>query len=313
MKFAIQPEFTNHCNFRCRFCPHSVYRKESEGGNQFNRDKGYMSDELFNVVLENAGKYAKLVTIGFFGEPLLHPRFEDYVRSFPTNRRYSLDINTNWSLVTKENLDILKLFDCVRISLDAPTPALWEELCPGAPVSDLNGVPCQNRYDTIVDKIEYWLSLPDHAPTRLVYVVSSTNKYAKKNFVEKWRPKLGLRDHILTKSVISYGGVMKDSYMKCNSCNIESQPCFTVAWNGDCTPCNLDVNIELKVGNLLAVRDMKQIVEGERWREIMSTIRQKSGICSNCFDANNWTENKIYFRNWNLRGLVDSVRRHWVK
>ena len=59
-KFAFQPEFTNHCNFKCRFCPHSVYRKRSDGGNQFNREKGYMSDELFNLALENAEKYAKI-------------------------------------------------------------------------------------------------------------------------------------------------------------------------------------------------------------------------------------------------------------
>lgn len=309
----MQPEFTNHCNFRCSFCPHSVYRKKSDGGNKFNREKGYMSDELFKLVLENAEKYANAVTIGFFGEPLLHPRFEDYVKSFPANRCYSLDINTNWSLVTKENLDILKRFDCVRISLDASHPALWEKLCRGAPVLDLNGVPCRNRYNTIVEKIEWWLSLPDHVPTRLVYVVSSINEHDREKFVEKWRPKLGHQDHIATKSVISYGGVMKDSHMKKNSCNIKSQPCFTVAWNGDCSPCNLDVNIELKVGNLLEARDMKQIVEGDKWGQVMSKIRQKSGICSNCFDANNWTENRFYYRRRSIKGLVDFVRRRWLR
>lgn len=312
-KFVIQPEFTNHCNFRCRFCPHSVYRKKSEAGNQFNREKGYMSDELFNLVLENAAKHANAVVIGFFGEPLLHPRFEDYVKSFPANRRYSLEINTNWSLVTKENIDTLKRFDCVRISLDASHPALWEKLCRGAPVLDLNGVPCRDRYNTITEKIEYWLSLPDHAPTRLVYVVSSINEHDRKNFVKEWRPKLGHQDYIVTKSVISYGGIMKDSHMKKNSCKTESQHWFTVAWNGDCSPCNLDVNIELNAGNLLEVRDMKQIVEGDKWGEIMSGIRQKSGICSNCFDANNWTENRIHYRKGNINSLVDFVRKHWLR
>ena len=181
-----------------------------------------MSHELFNLVLKNAEKYAKVVTIGFFGEPLLHPRFEDYVKSFAANRRYSLDINTNWSLVTKENLDILKCFDYVRISLDASHPALWEKLCRGAPVLDLDGAKSRDRYNTIAEKLEYWLSLQTHAPTRLVYVVSSINEHDRKNFVEKWRPKLGTDDHIVTKSVLSYGGIMKDAHMERNNFNIRS-------------------------------------------------------------------------------------------
>ncbi len=313
-KYIIQPEFTNHCNYRCRFCPHSVYRKKSEGGNQFNREKGHMSDELFNLVLQNAEKYVKSVRIGFFGEPLLHPKFEDYIKSFPTNRCYSLDMNTNWSRVTKKNMDTLKRFDVVRISIDASYSALYEKLRSGAPVLDLNGVPCRDRYSTITEKIEYWLSLPDHVPTILVYVVSSINEHDRKNFVKKWRPKLGPQDYILTKSVISYGGVMKDSHMKKNSCKIESQHWFTIAWNGDCSPCNLDVNIELNVGNLLEVRDMKKIIEGDKWKQIMSNIRQKSGICSSCSDANNWTENEIYYRKRSIKlNLANFIRKLWLR
>jgi len=255
-----------------------------------------MSDELFNLTLENAEKYASLVTIGFFGEPMLHPKFADYVKAFPVKRSYSLALNTNWSLVTENNMDVLKRFDKVRISLDASYSALWGKLCPRGPILDLNGVLRQGRYDTITKKIEYWLRLPEHTPTKLVYVVSSINEHDREIFVREWRPKLGPRDSILTKSVLSYGGVMKDSHMKRNGCNIKSQPCFIVAWNGDCSPCNLDVNIELKAGNLLEVRDAKQITKGEGWRQVMSGIEQRVGICSNCFDANNWTENRTYTR-----------------
>lgn len=316
-KFVIHPEFTNHCNFRCIFCPHSVYRKKSEGGNEFNREKGYMSDELFDLVLENAAKYAKSVVLGFFGEPLLHPKFEGYVKSFPASRYYNLEINTNWSLVTKANLDTLKRFDCVRISLDASYSALWEKLCPGAPVLDSDGVPCRDRFSTITEKIEYWLGLPDHAPTRIVYVVSSINEHDREDFVRKWRPKLGPKDHIVTKSVLSYGGVMQDSHMKKNICRTESQHWFIVAWNGDCSPCNLDVNIGLNVGNLFEARDMGVILEGDRWKHIMYEIGQGSGICSNCFDANNWTENKVYYRKTkviqNINGLVPFTRKSWFR
>lgn len=192
-------------------------------------------------------------------------------------------------------METLKHFDLVRISLDASSSALYEKLRSGGLVLDLNGKPSKDRYETIVEKVEYWLGLSGHAPTRLVYVVSSFNEHDRMNFIREWRPKLGPRDHILTKSVISYGGVMKDSHMKENPCEVEKQRWFTIAWNGDCSPCNLDVNIALKVGNLLEALDMKRIIEGEKWKRVMSGIRRKKGICSNCFDANNWTESKCYW------------------
>ena len=63
---------------------------------------------------------------------------------------------------------------------------------------------------------------------------------------------------------------------------------------------------------MLEARDMKQIIKGDKWNEIMSEIRQKSGICSNCFDANNWSENGIYYGKGKIKGLAYFVRRHWL-
>lgn len=286
----IQPEFTNHCNFRCMFCPHSVYKKEG-----FNREKGYMSDELFDLCLENINKYATTCQIGFFGEMLLHPKFEEYIGRFPSSRRYQLFLNTNWSLVTEKNMDVLKQVDCVILSMDASNSELYDKLCPGSPVLGLDGRPRSDRYDALIEKLDYWLQLPDHAPTRIMYVASSVNEHDCIVFVEKWQSKLGFRDNITTKTVASYGGVMKDSYMSESSCNIaEIQNKFTIAWNGDCTPCNLDVNIALNVGNLLETRDIRKIMESERWKQVISLMRQKKSICANCFDGNNRSKDKSY-------------------
>jgi len=107
---------------------------------------------------------------------------------------------------------------------------------------------------------------------------------------------------------------MTDSHMKKNPCKKGSKHWFTIAWNGDCSPCNLDVNIELNAGNLLEARDMKKITEGDKWKQIMSNIKQKSGICSSCFDANNWTENEIYRGKRSTKlSLTDPIRKLWLK
>jgi len=293
-RFRMQPEFTNHCNFKCRLCPHSTYRKPSAGGNRFDREKGYMSNEVFDLFLANAEKYATTVLIGFFGEQLLHPKFEEFVRVFPKRKPYELVLFSNWSLVTRKNMETLKLFDNVRISIDASNSDLWEQLCPSGAVLDLDGAPGKNRYETLVEKIEYWLGLPDHPLTRLKYVVSSVNEGDREVFLKEWLPKMGPNDGVAMKSVISYGGVMRDSYMQENPCTVYNEYRMTVAWNGDCSPCNLDVNMDLCVGNLIETRDIGKMVKQDRYKQVRDGMRRKAGICANCFDANNHTESMEY-------------------
>lgn len=290
---SICPEFTNHCNYRCPQCPNSVYRQKSLGGNPYDREKGFMSDELFELVLRNTEKYASVVSMGFFGEQQMHPRFDEY--SAELSKVAPLRINTNWSLVTRGTMETLKLYTAVRVSIDASTPELYDTLRPGAPVLDLDGNPTEDRFETIAGKLRYWLKLPDHPKTRLVYVISSHNEYDVMDFIKKWRPFLGPGDHILTKSILTYGGIIRDNRVGEFPCYISSQRYFIVAWNGDCSPCNVDVNLALKGGNLIESEDIGKIVKGDIWKRVMSRIEAREGICANCPDANNWSENEYYY------------------
>ena len=293
-RFQISVEFTNNCNFRCKFCPHSLYKKETPSGNWFNRPKGFISRELFELVLWNAERYAREVVIGFFGEPMVHPHFQQFINSFPEKRRYKVNLNTNWSLITAETMNSLKKLDQVRISIDASQAEIWERLCPGGSVLDLDGNPSQNRYAVLVEKIEYWLSLPEHPQTHLVYVVSSVNKDDKEQFLEQWLPKMTPKDYIVTKTVISFGGVMYDDYMSNWPCRVIDERRIVIGWDGRCSPCNLDVNLALFVGSLLELKDIRKISKSRCYLEILQDIRQKNGICANCFDANNRVESQFH-------------------
>jgi radical SAM protein with 4Fe4S-binding SPASM domain len=238
-------------------CPQSVYGDESEGGNQFNREKGYLSDEVFELFLDNARKYAKSVTVSFFGEQMLHPK-------------------------SKAMLPAMMDCDVVKISLDASNPETFNYVCP-------NG-----DYGVIIVNIGRWLNIDNHPKTYLVFVTSSINKHDKQAFLDKWLPRLSKNDGIITKSVISYGGVMKDAYMSENACKVAGQNRLTVAWNGDCSPCNLDVNMEMNVGNILETNDVADIVDSRAYKYQLDVIRDKRGICSNCFDANNHRETVVH-------------------
>jgi len=127
-----------------------------------------------------------------------------------------------------------------------------------------------------------------------VYNTSSFDEHEREDFVNSWIHKLNKHDYVLTKSIISYGGVIQDHRITPNECMIPYMPYFIVAWNGDCTPCNLGVDIALKGGNLYEYDDVAKLYETNVWRENLKKIKEKRGICLKCVDAKNWKETKIH-------------------
>lgn len=289
-RLQISVEFTNHCNMTCRFCPHSIHRRESPSGNRFDRDKGFMSDRVFDLALGNAKKYGREVLVGFFGEQTMHKRFAAFTRLLSDCRCRKV-LNTNWSYITAANMEFIKLYDLVRISIDASNADLYEQLCPGGAFLDLDGGLAQDRYAALVEKIEHWFDLPDHAKTWLVYVTSSINEHDRNEFVRQWLPKTPRRDSVVTKRVVSYGGIMADETMRKYQCRIPREGRVVVAWNGDCSPCNLDVNMALRSGNILDTPDLGVLVASAEWQKTLRRIEGRKGICVNCFDSNNHTKN----------------------
>ncbi len=286
--YQISIELTNHCNFKCVMCPHAKWR-EADQANPFDRDKGFMSEELFELAAENARRYASKVSLGFFGEQMLHPKFGEYVQRLRSDA-YELVLFSNWSLFTREHVQALRACDRIQISLDSVDGPTWKSLCPGGPVLDLDGKPGGDRYETLVDKISYWLSLSDRPSTGLECVISSVNQADRHRIPRQWRRHLGPNDHIATKSVLSYGGVMSDAAMKPNPCKVPDQGRITIGWDGRCSPCNLDVNLAMTAANLLEQRDLQTIVQSPAWQQQLQRIRDRQGICANCFDANNHSQ-----------------------
>jgi radical SAM protein with 4Fe4S-binding SPASM domain len=299
-KLRMTIELTNKCNFRCTYCPHSTRGLEvSDDLNRFDRPLGFMSEATFDLALANARKYADTLSFGFFGEQMLHPRFSELIYSIPRNRPYRLVISTNGSLLTERNLETLKRFDLVRFSIDSTDSDSFERLRPGGAILTINGQRGDDRFGTLAEQIERWLSLPDHPQTQLVHVTTDFNREDRQRHLDHWLPMMGPDDCVVLKSVISYGGVMKDPYMTANPCTIPEDGRINVAFNGDVTPCNLDVNIALCAGNVHQTPDLMEMMRTPQYKAVMEGIRRNQGICRNCHDANNHQESMLY---WGERG-----------
>lgn len=288
-QFLFCVELTNHCNFRCVYCPHSLYgQSDTPSGSVFNRPKSFMALDLFRKSIREAQRWARVYSLGFFGEQQMHPQFDQLIREVPArqDRKFQFTLNTNFSLVTEETVETLKHFDRVRISFDATTKEMWEALCPGSALLMKDGVKGQGRYETLVEKTKWYLSLKNRPSVYLIYVRQHANAGDDRIFLKHWRPRIRKGDALLTKSILTFGGVMHDKVMKRRPCRVPSENRFVVAWDGRCTPCSLDVNIAMEAGNLTD-SSVGKIVNSKRWADRLQGIRDRVGICANCFDGQN--------------------------
>lgn len=285
---CIQIELTNNCNYKCPKCPRH--------GDDMKRSKGYAKTERVKQLLAESFRIAKYVNFSFFGEPLLHPNFIE-ILEFTKNKPkgFKTVINTNLSLLTK---DIMKKFiECklnqLRVSVDAATSETYDLVRPSLSCKTLNGViiASKNRLHYIDEKLKYWFNLKNHTPTRHVMPVSSLNKKDVIKYVKKWHPLLSPGDSILLKSILTYGGKISDSEITRNPCNIWSSNFLTIDWQGNVSPCNLDTDMNLIIGN---VKDqtIMQMWNNSNYKEIkQKSIQRKIYPCKTCIDGNNYTKN----------------------
>lgn len=70
----IELEITNHCNFQCVMC--------KTGNGQAKRHRGYMSEEIYQKLIDELADMGGRTAIKFVGqgEPTMHPLFLAWVR-----------------------------------------------------------------------------------------------------------------------------------------------------------------------------------------------------------------------------------------
>lgn len=89
-----QVDTTNVCNATCTYCPQPTHK----------RPRGEMTMETFEHVLRVARN--RTLSLHHFGEPLLHPQLEAFVRT-ATESGFIVGFSTNGKRLTQERLDRL--------------------------------------------------------------------------------------------------------------------------------------------------------------------------------------------------------------
>ncbi len=103
----IDIELTNYCNLNCPYCP--------TGNGSAKRPKGYMTGNVWNIILKELAEHKTPIRFVRWGEPTLHPKLYDWIRE-AKDKGLLVHINTNGV-----NLDIDRVrksgLDSIKVSL----------------------------------------------------------------------------------------------------------------------------------------------------------------------------------------------------
>lgn len=131
--FSVYIFPTNHCNFRCAYCAHSL------GAKGFQKQYGFapetMTMETYRKVIDQLAEFPnKLKTLSLTGqgEPLLHPRLPEmvaYAKQRQVSRR--IEFMTNGALLSPALSQALVEagLDGIRISLQGLSTQKYAQVC----------------------------------------------------------------------------------------------------------------------------------------------------------------------------------------
>ena len=262
---------TNECNLKCDFCFHGD--NTLPGGEMIK--KGYMSYDLFSMILEQASGWVSNMDFDLFGEPTLHPRFFDMV-SLAVKKGFSVQIWTNGTLLTEKNAK--RLIDIgpasIVFSLEGGSSAENERLRVGSS----SGKAEENLAHCISFRKKSKKKSPMILVSGLALDMFAGQKAAhNKRFID-----LGV-DHTLWLPPTNWTGSLSspqgsvDNPLPLPKTELCKYPWTVLAvdWDGYVVPCCEDFRSKNSLGNA-GSESLKSIWRGEKIKDLRKTLRTRN-------------------------------------
>lgn len=220
-------EITNACNLNCVFCVRSDISR---------RGIGYMSEDLFNKIINTYTKSIENIRLFFHGEPLLHPKLCQFIKQVKLVAK-SVGITTNATLLTPEYAEklIRSGLDIIAISFEGFNKEIYESLRRGANFDSVN----ENIRNLL--RIRKEINSNIHV-TIVAVLIDSIARYID-DFMKYWR--LEGVDDIQIIDLHDWGGMLNVEYLAWAGIKIQRNNPVCIApwigvhilWNGDIVPC----------------------------------------------------------------------------
>lgn len=285
--YSISIEPTNNCNLRCPQCP--------TGLGVLNRSKGYMSLDLFKIVIDKSHKYLLNLFIYFQGEPFLNKNIFEMIE-YANSKNVYTTISSNAMFVDEiiAQRVVLSGLDKIIISYDGINNETYQKYRIGG-----NLLIVQQAISFLKNKkIELNKNNPQ---IELQFIVNRFNEHQIKEFIE-FAKSLKLNYKLKTMQIVDFETIntflpIFEKYSRYkyfeNQWKLKRKlknRCFriwnslVIGWNGDVLPCCYDKDATYKLGNINN-DEFYKIKGNEKFRQFAQKTRkniEQIEICRNC-------------------------------
>ncbi len=279
-------ELTNRCPMKCVMCPRTGH---------MTREQGFMDINLFKKIIDElAGVNEsfhrnKVVWLHHFGESLLHPQFDLFIRYALEKGIYTgLSVNPVMLDEKKSHALLESGLHVLYLSLDGHDDESFFKI---------RGV--NNIYETSRSNTINFLKLKKEKPCDMRIILSmidfSLNKESVAAVENEWRSHPGI-DEFLLKTYTTWDGNVPEIHALAPDAPVNrpqgskrvtcSFPWInmTVTWDGDVVPCCYDYNKKFVLGSAVS-RTLTEIWNGppmQNLRNEFMTGVVTNPLCVNC-------------------------------
>ena len=250
MRFKrVYIEITNICNLQCEFCaPH-------------NRKLKYMDFSDFKTILAAIKPYTKYIFLHVKGEPLLHPKIDEFVK-YAFEQGFEINLTTNATLL-KEHLSLTKYVRQINISLHA--------------TNDIQIIQTAKTITSCIVNFRVWNFAENQKAIDLLEKEFAIKIENVSNFK--------IRDNIFVsaQNKFKWPNLKEPIHLEHGYCHaLKDQIAILV--DGTVVPCCLDNNGDIPLGNIFK-QPFKEIITSAKVNDIISGFQSRrclEELCKKC-------------------------------
>lgn len=281
----LRIELTNACNFNCAYCAEQY----------MTRKKGFMDMSLAKKIINEISEthISDVLGLQFMGEGLLHPKFDE-IASYAKDRGVKLHLTTNAGLLTDKNIDSILDHELKSVYLSLFTPDEHSYSLRGG--ANKNYEDYERGVKNLIREkfkrksgIKISIGLLNTQYCFLPGIDAVKNNDKARRLVYSWFSPINEDISITFVEVGTWANQLlvkrgvKVTPNEKGFCPSPFEQLF-IAWDGTCTPCCLDYDCNIKVGD--ANRDsIASIWNNDRYKRIREGMNNNLLIepyCQTC-------------------------------
>ena len=258
-RVLLRIETTNHCNFKCTFCPHS----------EMQRDKVFIDENIYYKIIDQASALGfKKLDLRNFGEPLLDKRISKFAKYAYDKGIDKIYIHTNGYGLSVKKINEWGSHGICDVNISLSPKREFLKTRPNVNVDRLF-----SSIERVMKSDSKWKHI-----LSVDYIQTGESTEEEESEFMQW-----LDDIKLPKRI----DIQLHNWAKGNA-NMHAQchrlwTSFTILSNGDVSLCCLDYEGEVKFGNIFE-SSIDEIINNKKYREVRSNHLQGIFLekCSKC-------------------------------